>query len=199
MITFSFLSPFEVAGLLLLCNVKSTCSSETLLPLPPSFLLRRSLCVCLINHRGGSCSRHGSSSKGFWNERFKTHLFWMIPILRETNTNQNSLAAVCWNIWTLFPACDIIFLPDFSVKNSLANPLNYCLLQTQYGLYVCLRLGRSALWDETWWQPVPAAQGTHRLVELILNTHAHTPAQHTGHSYMVQTCHTSSLDSFKQP
>ena len=111
MITFSFLSHFEVAGLLLLCNVKSTCSSETLLPLPPSFLLRRSLCVCLINHRGGSCSRHGSSSKGFWNEGLKTHLFWMIPILRETDTNQNSLAAVCWNIWTLFPACDIIFLP----------------------------------------------------------------------------------------
>ena len=102
----------------------------------------------------------------------------MIPILRETNTNQNSLAAVCWNIWTLSPACDLIFLPDFCVKNSLANPLNYCLLQTQYGLYVCLWLGRSALWDETCWQPVPVAQGIHRLVELILNTHtcahAHT-------------------------
>ena len=50
----------------------------------------------------------------------------------------------------------------------------------------------------------------HRLVELILNTHArahthihththtHTPAQHTGHSYVVQLCQTSCLDSFKQ-
>lgn len=38
----------------------------------------------------------------------------------------------------------------------------------------------------------------HRLVKLILNTHAHTPAQHTGQSYVVQSCQTSCLDSFKQ-
>lgn len=60
----------------------------------------------------------GQAAKLFGMGGIKPTFFWMIPILRETNANQNSLAAVCWNIWTLFPACDIIFLPDFNVKNS---------------------------------------------------------------------------------
>lgn len=97
------------------------------------------------------------AEKLFWNERFKTHLFWVIPTLRETNKNQDSSAVVCWNIWTLFPACDIIFLPDFNVKNSPENPLNPCLLKTQCGLYVCLPLWRNALWHEMCCQSAPLA------------------------------------------
>lgn len=161
---FLFYPHFNMAGLLLLWNLRSVCYQEKNHPLlPPAhpllsrLLACKSLHVCLTNHRRESCSGHSSSWKAFWNERFKTHLFWVIPTLRETNKNQNSSAVVCWNIWTLFPACDIIFLPDSNVKNNPENPLNRCLLKTQCGLYVCLPLWRNALWHEMCCQSAPLA------------------------------------------
>lgn len=133
MITLFLPVTFNVAGLLLLWNLRSPSgehSPATSCSLPPRRLAGRSVPVRLTNHRTEGRCWPSASCKAFWNEGLETHLFRGIPTQRDTNRNQNSSAVVCGNLWTLFPACDIIFLPDFKVKNSPEKPLNYLLSQS---------------------------------------------------------------------
>lgn len=153
-----FLVTFNVAGLLLLWNLRSPSeehSPATSCSLPPRRLACRSVPVCLTNHRREGGCRHSLSCKAFWNGGLETHLFWGIPTLRETKTR-------ILRLWSVGRSGHFSqHVTSFSFQTSMLKIARKILwtivsvLKTQYGLCVCLPLGRNSLWHAMWSQAAP--------------------------------------------